>query len=109
MAGAAVVGESGITGTFSDYDITKTLELAARLQSKARNLVLVGGASKLDQTFLNMYRKQAAAHEARYTITILDGLAYDALLQRVSRLQSDSIVMLGTLFVDGTGWEFVSL
>jgi signal transduction histidine kinase len=108
MADAAVGRESGITGTYSDYDITKTLELAARLQPQARNLVLVGGASKLDQTFLNMYRKQAAAHAQRYTITVLNGLDYNALLERVSRLQTDSVVILGTLFVDGTGQEFVS-
>jgi signal transduction histidine kinase len=97
-----------ITGIITDYDITKTMELAERLQPEARNLVFVGGASNVDQGWLEMYRKQATPYQSRFNIKFLSGLTYDELRHQVSQLPRDSIVMLGTLFQDGAGRQYVS-
>jgi len=84
------------------------MELAERLQPEARNLVFVGGASDVDQGWLEMYRKQAAPFQSRFNIKFLNGLTYDELRRQVSQLPRDSIVMLGTLFQDGAGRQYVS-
>src|SRR5262245_24450831 len=56
------IGErpADITGLVTDYDITKTLELAELLQPTARNLVFVSGASTIDRVWQDMYRRQSA-------------------------------------------------
>lgn len=92
-----------ITGIVTDYDITKTLELAERLQPNARNLVFILGVSNIDRVWEEMYRRQSAPYQSRFNITFLTGLPRDELLERVSQLPPDTIVVFGALFVDRTG------
>src|SRR5262245_3903440 len=100
----ATPGRPGdMTGFITDYDITKTIELAERLQPKARNLVFITGASPIDQMWHEMYRRQTASLQPRFNVTFLNGLAYNEVLRRVSQLPPDTIVVLGALFVDGDG------
>jgi signal transduction histidine kinase len=97
-----------ITGIITDYDITKSLDLAERLQPKARDLVFVSGASTIDQVWQDMYRRQAAPYQSRFNVTFLSGLSREELLQRVSRLSPDTIVVLGALFVDSIGRQHIA-
>src|SRR5215510_12320904 len=97
-----------ITGIITDYDVTKTLELAERLQPTARNLVFVSGASTLDQVWQEMYRRQSAPYQSRYNVTFLSGLSREELFDRVSRLSRDTIVVLGALFVDRIGRQHIA-
>lgn len=97
-----------ITGIITDYDITKTLDLAQRLQPNARNLIFVSGASTIDQVWQEMYRRQAAPYQSRFNVTFLSGLSREELLHRVSQLSVDTIVVLGALFVDSTGRQHVA-
>jgi signal transduction histidine kinase len=97
-----------ITGVITDYDVTKTLELAELLQPTARNLVFVSGASTIDQVWQEMYRRQSAPFQSRYNVTFLSGLSREELLDQVSRLSADTIVVLGALFVDRTGRQHVA-
>jgi hypothetical protein len=96
-----------ITGLVTDYDITKTLELAERLQPTARNLVFVSGASAIDRVWEDMYH-QAAPYQSRFNVTFLNGFSREELLEQVSRLSPDTIVVLGALFVDGSGRQHVA-
>ena len=105
----ATPGRPGdITGFITDYDITKTIELAERLQPKARNLVFITGASPIDQMWHQMYRRQSAPFQSRFNVSFLNGLAYNEVLRRVSQLSPDSIVVLGAIFVDGEGRQLVA-
>jgi len=97
-----------MTGFITDYDITRTIELAERLQPKARDLVFITGASAIDQMWRDMYRRQAVPFQSRFNISFMDGLAYDEVLRRVSQLSPDTIVVLGALFVDADGRYLVA-
>jgi len=97
-----------ITGIITDYDVTKTLELAERLQPTARNLVFVSGASIIDQVWQDMYRRQAAPYQSRFNVTFLSGLSREELFDQVSKLSPDTIVVLGALFVDRSGRQHVA-
>jgi hypothetical protein len=46
--------------------------------------------------------------QSRFNIKFLSGLTYDELRRQVSQLPRESIVMLGTLFQDGAGRQYVS-
>jgi signal transduction histidine kinase len=99
---------SDVTGIITDYDVTKTLELAERLQPTARNLVFVSGVSNVDRVWEEMYRRQSTPYQSRFNITFLVGLPQEELLHRVSQLPPDTIVVLGSLFVDRTGRHYAA-
>src|SRR4029077_17309899 len=79
MMEGAVDRPPDVTGIVIEYDITKTLELAERLQPDAPNLVLIFGASEIDRRWLEMYRTQLAPHEARFNTTYLVGLPLETM------------------------------
>jgi PAS domain S-box-containing protein len=97
-----------MAGIVADYDIVKTLELAARLQPQARTVIFAGGASSVDRGWLEMYQTQAAPLRSRYEFRVLGGLTYEALLDEVGKVPRNSIIVLGTLFEDGAGRQRVS-
>jgi PAS domain S-box-containing protein len=96
-----------VTGIINEFDSTKTLELARRLQPDARNLVFIAGASEIDRRWVETYTRQLAPFEDKFNTTYLVGLPHEELLRRVSQLPRDTIVFLATIFTDGTGRQFV--
>jgi PAS domain S-box-containing protein len=92
-----------VTGVVTQHDWAKTLALARGLQPDARKLVVVAGASDYDRAWredaLREIQPQLPQFEARY----LFGLPYDDMLNEVSRLSADTIVLLVPVFADGTG------
>src|SRR5215212_3227762 len=105
----AALGEmDDVTGVISEFDLTKTLALAQRLQPDARHLVIVAGATEFDQQWIQIARRQLAPFESRYQTTYLAGLRYDDLMERLKRLPRDTIVIALTMFADGAGRLFIS-
>jgi signal transduction histidine kinase len=105
----AALGElDDVTGVISEFDLTKTLALAQRLQPDARHLVIVAGATEFDQQWVRIARRQLASFESRYDTTYLAGLRYADLMERLKRLSRDSIVIMLTMFADGAGRLFIS-
>ena len=92
----------------TEYSFSKTLDLAARLQPKAHDLVIVGGAGNYDQRWLDYVRRELQAYSERYSIKYIAGLSYDETLLEVSRLPKDAIVMMSFFFADGSGLPRVS-
>jgi C4-dicarboxylate-specific signal transduction histidine kinase len=86
----------------TNYNFAKTLDLARRLQPKATNVVLVGGASDYDGRWVNDARTELEAYQDRYKIRYLAGLPYDDMLREVSRLSADTIVLMSYVFKDGS-------
>src|SRR5262249_1469446 len=52
----------------TEYDFTKTVELARRLQPDARNLILIGGASDYDRLWLDGARRGLTPYLGRYDV-----------------------------------------
>jgi len=87
----------------TEYNFAKTLELAQQLQPTARNLVVVGGASPYDLSWVNDARRDLEPYENLYNTKYIVGRPYDKMLQEVSALSRDTIVMMSFVFVDGDG------
>ena len=105
----AALGRSNkITGVISGRDISKTLNLAERLQPGARNLVIIAGANDFDRQWVQIARQQIEARERRYDTKYLVGLPYDTLIEEVSRLPRDTIAITLTYFADDRGGKYVS-
>src|SRR5262249_3346737 len=92
----------------TEYDFSKTMSLAQRLQPEARDLVVVGGASDYDQQWLDLVRQELQQYGDRYAVRYLAGLSYDETLAEVSRLPKDTIVIMSFFFADGSGRPQVS-
>jgi signal transduction histidine kinase len=86
-----------------EYSFAKTMELARQLQPAARNLVVIGGAGEYDRQWLNDARRELQPYSDRYTITYLAEVPLDDILNKVSQLSKDTIVMMSYFFVDTSG------
>ena len=87
----------------TEYNFTKTIELAQRLQPAARNLVIVAGASAYDLSWVNDAVRELEPFRDRYAVKTIVGLPYDETLTEVSQLSPDTIVLMSFVFVDGAG------
>ena len=92
-----------VIGVVTEYNWLKTLALAERLQPDARNLVVISGASDFDRAWQEDARRQLEGHLQRYSTRYLAGLPYEEMLQEVSHLSRDTIVLLVPVFEDGSG------
>jgi signal transduction histidine kinase len=98
---ATVSSLSNVTGVFSEFNWSKTLALAARLQPEAREVAIVSGASI--PVWEEEARRQLAPHLRPYKVRYLAGLPYNTLLDEVARLPRDTIVLTLPIFQDGDG------
>jgi hypothetical protein len=87
----------------TEYNFSRTLDLARALQPKTRDLIFVAGAGEYDQLWVNDARRELEPYRDRYNIRYLVGLPYDETLREVSQLSPDTIVIVSLVFVDGTG------
>jgi hypothetical protein len=53
--------------------------------------------------------RQLAPHLARFNTAYLVGLPHDELLARASKLTRDTIMLLGPIFADGAGRQFIPI
>jgi signal transduction histidine kinase len=97
-----------VTGIISEFDLTKTLALAQRLQPDASHIVVVAGATEFDRQWIQIARRQLAPYEQKYDTKYLSGLPHDDLMKELKRLPRDTIVILLTMFADSTGRLFIS-
>ena len=90
-----------ITAVINDYKPERTIELAERLQPGARRLVVIGGTSSIDRRWQENGRRAVEAHnssklEAEYWFD----RTYNRLLEDVSKLPRDTIVLFLTFFAE---------
>jgi PAS domain S-box-containing protein len=98
---------SDITGVITSFDLDKTLALAERLQPDTNRVVVIAGTSETDRHWHDVSRKMIEGRARKFETTYLFGLPHDTLLQQVARLPRDTIVLMLTVFQDGTGKVFV--
>jgi signal transduction histidine kinase len=100
---AALRPTDNVTGIISEFDLTKTVALAQRLQPEANQIVVIAGASDFDKQSAQIARSQLAPFEQKYNTRYLVGLPYDDLMKEVKGLPRDTITILLSVFADGAG------
>jgi PAS domain S-box-containing protein len=99
---------AGITAVINDYKPEKTLELAESLQPDARRLVVIAGSSSDDRRWRENGRKAIEAHNnSKLETAYWFDHTYGALLEDVSKLPKDTIVLYLTFFADGEDNRFI--
>jgi signal transduction histidine kinase len=104
---AALNPPGDVTGIISEFDLTKTLALAQRLQPDASRIIVVAGATEFDQEWVRIARRQLAPYEQKYDTTYLAGLPHAELMENLKHLPRDTIVILLTMFADSAGRLFI--
>ena len=85
----------------------KTLCLAEQLQPEARRLVVIAGSGEADRRWQRTARELLENHERKFETTYLFELPYSKLVAELSKVPTDAIVILLTVFADGEGKTFV--
>jgi PAS domain S-box-containing protein len=109
MEGRQIEGlslKSNFTGVLERTDFGKSLEIALRLQPDTRLVVVVGGTSPADQSYLGKARQEFLRFEGQVDFTYLTDLPLEEIERRVSTLPEHSIVFYVNLFRDSTGRFF---
>jgi PAS domain S-box-containing protein len=97
------------TGVVAWADVQGTLAAALKLQPKTRRVVLVGGVAKTDRAFQHIAREALRPYNGRLEAIFLTDLPMSEILQRVSNLPPQTLVIYLSIFRDGTGQAFVPL
>jgi signal transduction histidine kinase len=97
-----------ITAVINNYKPERTIELAERLQPDARRFVVIAGTSSVDRRWQENARRAVEAHkssklEAEYWFD----RTYNKLLEDVSKLPRDTIVLFLTFFTDSENNAFI--
>lgn len=96
-----------VVGALTEFEISKTVEMAIGLQPDARQVVVIAGSAEFDKAWI------AAAHEdliglpSDIETTYLTGLSIEEFVERVAALPPDTIVIVLTVLSDRTGRNFV--
>ena len=98
---------SDVVGAFSEYDIAKTLLMARGLQPDARDLVIIGGSSDFDRSWLATARADLAGPASGLKTTYVEDLTIDEFADRASRVPEGSIILVLTVFTDRSGRNFI--
>ena len=96
-----------VFGVASHFDVAKTVELARRLQPKAKRLVVLTGSDDFDQSWQSTARQALTVDSATLQVDYLTGLSLEAFKQQVHELSSDTILLILTVFRDADGRKFV--
>ncbi len=97
----------GVVGALTQFDIAKTLEMAIRLQPGARKLVVIGGSSEFDQSWIATARNDLAELTKNLETIFLTDLSIDEFVERAASLSAEDILLVLTVFSDRTGRNLI--
>jgi len=104
----ATKAPADITAVINDYKPERTIELAERLQPEATRLVVIGGTSNPDRRWRENGRRAIEAHNSsKLKAEYWFEHTYSGLLEDVSKLPRNAIVLFLTLFADSEDKLFV--
>ena len=104
---AALRPPPDVTGIITEFDLDKTLALAERLQPDARRLFVIAGSGATDRRWHSVARNVIENRERKFETTYLFGLPYEEIVAALKQVPRDAIVIILTVFADGTGKTFV--
>jgi PAS domain S-box-containing protein len=96
-----------VTGIITEFNLDKTLALAERLQPEASRLFVIAGSGEVDRRWQSTARKTIEDRQRKFEVTYLFERSYANLVEEVSKIPRDSIVMLLTVFADREGNAYV--
>jgi signal transduction histidine kinase len=94
------------TGNYREFDAGQTIALARQLQPRAKNLIIISGSSEIDRRWLAELQKEINPFENRLHTEYWVGVRYETLLERVTHLPPETIVIFVTVYGDNTGRAF---
>jgi PAS domain S-box-containing protein len=94
---------SKTTGVAMIFNSAATLSLALKLQPEIKRIVVVSGASPVDEMVLAGNRIGLTDFEGNLEVKYLGGLTFSELKQQLGMLKSDTIVLYTSFFRDGAG------
>ena len=99
--------DSEFTGVWDTVDPAKTLETALLLQPRTRHVVVVGGKDAFDLELETWFHEHLRSYESKLEFTYLTDLPMPGLVERLSGLPTNSIVLLTHIGLDGAGTRFI--
>jgi signal transduction histidine kinase/ABC-type uncharacterized transport system substrate-binding protein len=99
--------DSHFTGVWGVAQPEKTLLAALHLQPDTKHVVVVGGVGPFDRGLEAVTKESLRKYESQFEFTYLTNLAMPALLERLRRLPSKTIVYHTSIMEDASGAYFI--
>jgi hypothetical protein len=99
--------DSQFAGIWMTWEPAKTVQVALRLQPRTNHVVVVGGVSSYDRHLEAIVTENLRNYKGRFEFTYLTDLEVPTLLERLTRLPKDTIVLYTSLSQDATGTAFI--
>ena len=96
-----------VTGVLGRLHPEETLNAALHLLPGTKHVVVVGGAGQFDENFEAIAKKAFHNYESKLEFTYLTDLTMPALLERLKRLPSNTIVYHTAITQDAAGDRFI--
>lgn len=105
---SSVTSESNSASVWISFDAERTLEVARRLQPRARRVVVIGNDSHQEGGFLSRLRAVISTNAGDMETIYLMDLAVTDICKKVSALGTESIVIFTSLTRDEKGQPLIS-
>jgi signal transduction histidine kinase/ABC-type uncharacterized transport system substrate-binding protein len=99
--------DSHFTGVWGVAQPEKTLLAALHLQPETKHVVVVGGTGAFDRSLETLTKGSLRKYESQFEFTYLTDLSMPALLERLRRLPSQTIVYHTSMVEDAAGAHFI--
>ena len=99
--------DSYFTGVWGVAEPEMTLAAALHLQPDTKHVVVVGGAGAFDRSLEALTKERFQKYESQFDFTYLTDLEMPALLERLRRLPSQTIVYHTSIMQDTAGAHFI--
>ena len=99
--------DSHFTGVWAVAQPEMTLIAALHLQPDTKHVVVVGGVGAFDQSLEALTKERLRTYESQFEFTYLTNLDMPALLERLRRLPSKTIVYYTSIMEDAAGAHFI--
>ena len=100
--------DSNFTGAWLRVEPGKTLDVALRLLPSTQRVVVVGGVAPFDRGLEAVTKNALQNHDSKLEISYLTELDMRSLLDRLSRLPKNTIVIYTAIGTDAAGHQFIA-
>ncbi|NRG19122.1 histidine kinase [Rhizobiales bacterium] len=97
----------GVYGVASNLDVSKTVDLALRLQPDAKKIVLLTGSSDFDRIWKETARQDLSENYRGVSVEYLSSMTLDGFKQAVKNLPEDTILLILTVFKAADGRTYI--